>query len=221
MRPLGILAVKDRIVQRAVYDAIAPRFERKFLDCSFGFREGRSTQDAATRVSELRQRGLRWIVDGDIKNCFENLDHRLLLRAAQAEIRDTRVLRLIEQWLKAQIFNEMNGRDLSVGTFQGGILSPLLANIYLHEFDLRLTHARHHLVRYADDWLISCRTQREAEGALENAKRALEAIRLAINPYKTHIVNFEQGFKFVGRFFVRDEVFNLAAADCRPLMADR
>lgn len=220
VRPLAILVVRDRIAQRALYDAMAPRFERKFLDCSFGFREGRSTQDAVARVIALRQRDLRWVVDGDIKNCFENLDHRLLLRGVRAEIRDARVVRLIEQWLKAQIFNEMGGRAPGTGTFQGGILSPLLANIYLHPFDVQLTQARYNVVRYADDWLILCRSQREASNALAFAERALKELKLAINPYKTGIVSFDQGFKFVGRFFVRDEVFDLSATERQRLTPD-
>jgi RNA-directed DNA polymerase len=209
-RPLAILAVEDRIVQRALYDLIAPRFERQFLDCSFGFREGRSTQDAVRRIVELRQRGLRWVVDGDIKNCFEAIDHARLMRMIHAEVRDTGILRLIEAWLKARVLNELERRDLSVGTFQGGVLSPLLANIYLHTFDVALTQARYDLVRYADDWLILCSSQRNAQAALSAAIRALDELQLAINPYKTRVVNFDQGFKFVGTFFVRDEHFDLS-----------
>lgn len=209
-RPLAILAVQDRIVQRALYDVIAPRFEEKFLDCSFGFREGRSTQDAVGRVVELQQRGLHWVVDGDIKDCFENLEHRRLMRAVQEDIRDKRILSLIEQWLKAKIFNELDGRD--VGTFQGGILSPLLANVYLHTFDVRLTQAHYNLVRYADDWLILCKNEKQAEAGFDLAVQVLEELRLAVNPYKTRIVSFEQGLQFVGRFFVRDENYPLSIA---------
>lgn len=209
-RPLAILAVKDRIAQRALFDLLAPRFDQKFLDCSFGFREGRSAQDAVTRVVEARQRGLRWLVDGDIKDCFERIDHARLLRALRTEVHDARILKLIEQWLKANIFNELVGRDLTVGTFQGGILSPLLANVYLHAFDEALTRAGFTLVRYADDWLILCTKKAAAEAALETATHALERLRLAINPYKTRIVHFDQGFRFVGFFFIRDECFNLS-----------
>ena len=211
-RPLAILAVQDRIAQRALYDLLAPHFEQRFLDCSFGFREGRSTRDAVARVVAARQHGLRWVVDGDIKNCFETLDHARLLRMLRAEIRDRRILKLVEQWLKANIFNELEGRDLAVGTFQGGILSPLLANIYLHTFDEKLTAVGLSLVRYADDWLILCAKKTAAQNALEMATHALEELRLAINPYKTRIVSFDEGFRFVGYFFVRDEVFNLSGS---------
>lgn len=220
-RPLAILAVKDRIVQRALYDLIAPRFDRQFLDCSFGFREGRSRHDAVARVVDLRERGLRWVVDGDIKQCFENLDHRLLMSRVRSQVRDDRVLQLIEQWLKARVFNELDGRDLTVGTYQGGVLSPLLANIYLHAFDAALTRQRYNLIRYADDWLILCGSEPQARAALEAATRALSELRLAINPYKTRVVTFDQGFRFVGTFFVRSEHFDLSPSDTRPPFLDR
>ncbi len=209
MRPLAILTIRDRIVQRALHDLIAPIFEPEFLDVSFGFREGRSTRDAAARVRALHQRGLEWVVDGDIKDCFENIDHRLLLKFVGEKVSDASVVRLIEQFLRAHIFNEMNGRDPSVGTYQGAILSPLLCNVYLHRFDVALMRARCHLVRYADDWLIVCKSKGEAEHALRLATHELEKLSLAINPYKTRLVTFAQGFMFLGTFFVRDEVYEI------------
>jgi len=210
-RPLAILAIRDRIVQRAVYDAIAPLYEARFLDCSFGFREGRSTLDAANAIVQWRDRGRRWIVDGDIKDCFENLDHRMLLTLIAREVQDRRILRLMASWLKAQVFNDLSGRDPSAGTFQGGVLSPLLANVYLHEFDVALTQAGLALVRYADDWVILCAKKAEAEAALETASQALERLKLAVNPYKTRVVNFDQGFSFVGMFFVRNEHYPISS----------
>ncbi len=211
-RPLAILTVRDRITQRALYDAIAPLYERKFLDCSFGFREGRSLHDAIAVVAQERDEGKRWVVDGDIKDCFEQIDHRLLMQMLARDVHDRQLLWLIEQWLGAQVFNDLRDRKPNVGTFQGGVISPLLANIYLHAFDVELTQAGLTLLRYADDWIILTSKKTQAEAALEQAARALERLRLAINPYKTRVVNFDQGFTFLGVFFVRNEYFYLAGA---------
>jgi len=175
-----------------------------------GFREGRSTQDAVNAILHLRDEGRRWVVDGDIKDCFENLDHRLLMRLVSREVKEAQVLGLIEKWLKAQVFNDLYGRDPAAGTFQGGVLSPLLANVYLHEFDQAMTRARLPLVRYADDWVIMNARKLEAQEALEAATQALGRLQLPINPYKTRIVHLNQGFRFVGVFFVRNEYFRLS-----------
>jgi RNA-directed DNA polymerase len=210
LRPLAILTIRDRIVQRAVYDVLAPLYERRFLDCSYGFREGRSLHDAAARVAQWRDTGRRWVVDGDIKDCFERIDHRLLVQMIRRDTDDWLVLRLIERWLNAQVFNEMDGRDASIGTYQGGVISPLLANVYLHTFDQQMTHSKLALVRYADDWVILCAKKTEAEAALERATNALGQLRLAINPYKTRVVSFEEGFQFLGMFFVRNEQYALS-----------
>jgi group II intron reverse transcriptase/maturase len=210
-RPLAILTIRDRIAQRAAYDVLAPLYEQKFLDCNYGFREGRSTRDAAKAILAWRDRGRRWVVDGDIRDCFENLDHRLLLKSIARDVKDRRFLQLIERWLKAQVFNDLSGRDLTAGAFQGGVISPLLANIYLHTFDETLMKAELALVRYADDWLILCAKKAEAQSALETATSALERLRLAVNPYKTRIVHFNDGFRFVGMFFVRGEFYNLSS----------
>jgi RNA-directed DNA polymerase len=209
-RPLGILTVRDRVAQRAVYDALAPMYERKFLECSFGFREGRSTQDAAGLVQRYRDEGQRWVVDGDIKDCFEKIDHQLLMQMLARDVKDERVLRLIEQWLTAQSFNEMRQQKKKVGTFQGGVISPLLANVYLHGFDVELTRAGLALVRYADDWIILNAKKSQAEEALEKAARALERLRLMLNPQKTRITHFDEGFSFLGMFFVRNKFYSIS-----------
>lgn len=213
LRPLAILTIRDRIVQRAVYDVLSPIYEQKFLDCSFGFREGRSLHDAAARVAQWRDRGRRWVVDGDIKDCFERIDHRLLLDLLKRDIDDWLALRLIEGWLKAQVFNEWGtpaSRNLTTGTYQGGVISPLLANVYLHTFDQLVTTAGLALVRYADDWVILCARKPEADAALERAEQALAQLRLSINPYKTRIVHFDQGFRFLGIFFLKNQQYALS-----------
>lgn len=214
-RPLGILTVRDRIAQRVVYDAIAPIYEEKFLDCSYGFREGRSLQDAVTAVVRYRDAGQRWVVDGDIKDCFERIDHRLLMRMVTRDIQDKRLLHLIEGWLGAQVFNELDGKRARVGTFQGGVISPLLANVYLHLFDVELTRSGLALVRYADDWVILSMKKFQAEEALDKATRALEKLKLMLNPHKTRVVHFDEGFSFLGVSFVGARYFFNAAGVTR------
>lgn len=215
-RPLGILTVRDRVAQRAVYDALAPLYEGKFLECSFGFREGRSIQDAVALVEQHRDAGRRWVVDGDIKDCFERIDHRLLMQMVARDVKDQRVLQLVERWLTARVFNEMRQEKKNVGTFQGGVISPLLANVYLHTFDVELTRAGLALVRYADDWIVLNAKKADAETALEKAGRALEKLRLLINPGKTRITHFDEGFSFLGMFFVRNRHYPISPGARQP-----
>ncbi len=209
IRPLTILAVRDRIAQRVVYDALAPMYEKKFLDCSFGFREGRSLHDAVAVVTQHRDAGRKWVVDGDIKDCFERLDHRVLMKTLRQDVRDARLLKLIEKWLRARVTRDLNG-GAAIGTYQGGVISPLLANVYLHAFDVELTRAGLAVVRYADDWVIFTPRKLDAEGALERAANALEKIKLVTNPRKTRIAHFDEGFSFVGMFFVRNKVYPIS-----------
>lgn len=208
-RPISILAIRDRIAQRAAADALAPRYEARFLDCSFGFREGRSTQDAVAAVLGHRDDGRRWVVDGDIRQCFENIDHALLMQFVARDVHDELMLDLIHRWLKARVFRDMS-RAADAGTPQGGAISPLLSNVYLHAFDVALTRAGRALVRYADDWLILCRSEAEAQAALKDATKALARLKLQVNPYRTRITRFEEGFQFVGAFFIRDEHYWLS-----------
>lgn len=206
-RPLGILTVRDRIAQRVVYDAIAPMYESKFLDCSFGFREGRSLQDAVKMIVRYRDAGQRWVVDGDIAHCFEQIDHRLLMRMLAHDVKDQRILNLIEAWLDAQVFNELDSKRTRVGTFQGGVISPLLANVYLNAFDVELTRSGLALVRYADDWVIFNLKKFQAEDAFSKAARALEKIKLVVNMDKSRVVHFDEGFSFLGVSFVGAKYF--------------
>lgn len=204
-RPLSILAVRDRIAQRAMAGALMPFYEGRFLDSSYAFREGRSTVDAVQAIASHRDRGRRWVVDGDIRKCFENIDHGLLMSLMRRNLRDVRVLKLIEGWLKAQVFNE--SAPVEEGVSQGGVISPLLSNIYLHEFDQAMRRAGLSSVRYADDWVVLCAHQRAAQHALGVATHALGRLRLRVNPDKTRVCSFDEGFSFVGAFFIRDEVY--------------
>jgi group II intron reverse transcriptase/maturase len=209
-RPLAILAVRDRIAQRLAYDALAPAYERGFLDCSYGFREGRSRQDAADAVARRRDEGLRWVVDGDIRECFDTLDHDVLLAILGRGVSDPAMMDLIRKWLKARVMHDLESQPRAAGVFQGGAISPLLCNIYLHPFDLVMTRLGLALVRYADDWVVLCAKKSDAEAALQAAAETLARLRLAINPYKTRIVHFDQGFAFLGTFFVRSKRYDLS-----------
>ena len=201
--------LRDRIAQRVVYNAIAPLFESMFLPCSFGFRPGRGVHAAVEAVIAHRDAGCRWVVDADIQDCFDSIDSRLLIQFIRDRVRDGRVLRLIRRWLKAEIMNSVTGRPTVAGTTQGGILSPLFANIYLHRFDTFMVARGHRLVRYADDFVVLCRRRAMAQRALQDARQGLARLRLRLNPHKTRIVRFDEGFKFLGVFFIRDEHYFL------------
>ncbi len=209
LRPLALWSVRDKVVQRVVCDCIEPYFERQFLNCSFGFRPGRGVADVVTAVVAQRQAQRRWVADIDIKKCFDNLDAGLLLTFVRRQIHDPLILGLIRAWLAAHVFNALTGPTTPAGASQGAVISPLLANIYLHQFDLDLTRQGFHLIRYADDVLICTRRKQEAGQALEATAAALRRIRLEINPHKSRLVHFDQGFQFVGVFFLRNEHFYL------------
>ncbi len=211
VRPISILNVRDRVVQRAAHGALSPFYESRFLECSFGFRESRGVREAVAEVVRLRESGLHCVVDGDIRKCFEMLEHDVLLRLLERDLGDVRYVQLIERWLRVGVLGSA-GRRAQVeaqvrGVGQGAAISPLLANVYLHEFDVVMCKARRALVRYADDWVILCRGREDAERALEEARHALLDLRLVVNPHKTRITDFDTGWSFLGAFFVRDEQY--------------
>jgi RNA-directed DNA polymerase len=335
-RTISILAVQDRIAQRAVLNVLEPIFEGVFLDCSYGFRPERSIQDAVERIIEYRAEGYTWVVDADIKSCFDSIDHDILMALLRRYIKDQEMLRVIKLWLKVgvlgmaaaeeeasrkgitipfetlfgltkgymeravdwgieQLLEREGGmpvysfveeeldldvraseevareealRRLSgdllllllsfskpvlkrakklslgkraaelatprnvavgvavallgalvpvarksltkevgpVGAPQGGALSPLLANVYLHEFDVAMVKRGHQVVRYADDFVILCRDEGGARRALADAEKVLASLRLRLNPAKTRIVPFDEGFSFLGAVFAGEGV---------------
>jgi RNA-directed DNA polymerase len=333
-RTISILAVQDRIAQRAVLNVLEPIFEGVFLDCSYGFRSGRSIQDAVERIIEYRAEGYTWVVDADIEACFDSIDHDILMALLGRYIDDWEILRLIKLWLKVGVLGmaaaeeEASRRGITipfetlfgltkgyieravdwgigqlleregvpaysfveeelelkaseevareealrrlasdllllllsfskpilkrakklpalgeraarlatprnvavgvavallgalipvarkslakevgpVGTPQGGALSPLLANVYLHEFDVAMVKRGHQVVRYADDFVILCRDAGGARRALADAEKVLASLRLRLNPAKTRIVPFDEGFSFLGAVFAGEEV---------------
>lgn len=209
LRTLVVWALRDRVAQRVVYDLISPVFEREFLACSFGFRSGLGVDDAVQRLLVLRDRKLRWVVDADIEHCFDSMHSGYLRRLVRRRIRNRLILAHIRRWLDAELLTSADGQPRSAGAAQGGVLSPLFANIYLHEMDRRLTAQNLALVRYADDFVICCRRKADAQTAHAAAGEALGRLGLRLHPYKTQITHFDEGFSWLGYFFIRNEHYRL------------
>jgi RNA-directed DNA polymerase len=204
-RPLGIPTVKDRIVQTALRNVLEPIFEKKFLEQSYGFRKQRSSKDALRRVQELLNDGYQWVVDADIERYFDTIDHEVLMEEVEKEVSDGRVLDLIRSYLKQSITGELKMWEPKGGTPQGAVISPLLANIYLHPIDEAMRARGYQMVRYADDLVILCKSQAEAQEALTYLSKLLQERKLRLNPEKTHIVDATRrgGFDFLGYHFER------------------
>lgn len=202
-RPLGIPAIRDRVVQQALLNRLSRIFEPKFLECSFGFRPKRSTHQAIQKTEEYLREGCGWIVEVDIEKYFDTIDHNLLMELVKEEIADGRVLRLIRCFLEAGVMEGMSKvRSALTGTPQGGVISPLLANIYLHPLDEVMTKEGFRIVRYADDILVLCRSRQEAEAALNKIRQILEGkLKLRLNSQKTRVIHKSQGFDFLGYYF--------------------
>lgn len=198
-RPLGIPAVRDRVVQQAVVNILKPHWEPLFHERSYGFRPGRSTRDAlATAWREIRN-GREWVVDLDVQSYFDTIPHEALLDMVAEEVSDGRVLKLIRSFLKAGVVEKGNWFPVQEGTPQGGVISPLLANIYLHRFDVAMAEAGISAVRYADDSVLLCRSCQEAIRALTCAKQVLEGeLGLTVHPTKTKVIHITEGFDFLG-----------------------
>ena len=203
-RPLGIPTVKDRVVQAALKMVLEPIFEREFLATSFGFRPGRGCKDALRRVDALVKAGYTWVVDADLQGYFDSIPHSQLLERVKAKVSDRRVLSLIESFLQQDILDGMESWKPTKGSPQGAIISPLLANLYLHPLDLLMAEAGFEMVRYADDFVILCRTREEAEEALARVQAWVNENDLTLHPEKTHLGNCMEkggGFDFLGYRF--------------------
>jgi len=203
-RPLGIPAVRDRVVQTALKMVLEPIFEREFMPTSFGFRPGKGCKDALRRVEGLMRRGYTWVIDADLKSYFETIPHDRLMTEVKGRIADSRVLDLIEGFLKQQILENLKYWTPEKGTPQGAVISPLLSNIYLHEVDKNVRSAGYEMVRYADDFVILCKSQQEAEAALVLITGLAQERELTLHSDKTSLVATHeagQGFEFLGYRF--------------------
>lgn len=203
-RPLGIPAVKDRIVQTALKLVIEPIFEREFEDCSYGFRPQRGCKDALREVDELIKQGYTHVVDADLESYFDTIPHTALMRQIEQRISDGRVLELIGLFLSQDIIQGMKRWTPTGGTPQGAVISPLLANIYLHPMDRQVKQQGYRMVRYADDFVVLCRTAEQAQAALIEVKSWVEQNGLRLNADKTHVGDCRQagqGFDFLGYRF--------------------
>ncbi|WP_255284960.1 group II intron reverse transcriptase/maturase [Rhodococcus jostii] len=201
-RPLSIPAVRDRIVQAATKIVLEPIFEADMHDCSFGFRPKRSAHDGLQVLVDEAWRGRRWVVETDIAECFEAIPHDRLMKAIEERVCDQSVLRLLRAMLRSGVMSDGVVRRAVTGTPQGGVLSPMLANVYLHQID-RVWDVREHgvLVRYADDVVVMCRTRRQAEDALTHLRILLAELGLTPKASKTRIVHLSEdgeGLDFLG-----------------------
>lgn len=198
-RPLGIPAVRDRVAQEVLRRLLNPIFEAKFHDHSYGFRPGRSCHQAVEKVLEFGRQGYRWVLDADIAGFFDNLSHKAVMRELSDVVADGNILRLVEKFLRAGVMEGGQVQPTRVGTPQGGVASPLLANIALNVLDWHLHERGFRFVRYADDFVVLCQSEHEAKEALALVQRFLEdRLGLQLSPEKTKVTRFHEGFAFLG-----------------------
>jgi group II intron reverse transcriptase/maturase len=203
-RPLGIPTVRDRVVQQATKLVIEPIFEADFLPCSYGFRPKKSATQAMEAIREAGNQGYNVVLDADIERFFDSMDQTKLIKLVAERISDRRVQKLIRQWLRAGVMEDGTVRESLAGTPQGGVISPLLANICLHDLDRIWTQRCSHLgvlVRYADDFVVMCKTESQANEARRRIEIVLQRLGLTLHPGKTKIVRLsrgKQGFDFLG-----------------------
>jgi RNA-directed DNA polymerase len=202
-RPLGIPTVRDRIVQTALRLVLEPIFEREFAAHSYGFRPERGCKDALRRVQELLNAGSTWVVDADLRRCFDTIPHAALMARVRTKIADGRVLALLEAFLAQAVMEGLSAWTPDEGTPQGAVMSPLLANIYLDPLDHHMTAAGVEMVRYADDFVLLCRSEADAQRALTEVATWTQAAGLTLHPEKTRVVDATQrgGFDFLGYHF--------------------
>jgi group II intron reverse transcriptase/maturase len=197
-RMLGIPAIYDRVCQQALLNRLEPIFEPIFDDASFGYRRGRSTKDALRKIWKEIQSGSEWIVDADLRDFFGSVDHEKLLALVAQRVADNRVLRLIKAMLKAGSYGQGRLFPSERGTPQGGVVSPVLSNVLLTPFDREMRLRGYQLTRYADDWVLTCKSAAEARAAVDAARRILKHLGVELHPQKTRIVHVRDGFEFLG-----------------------
>ena len=201
LRPLGIPVVRDRVAQEVVRRLLAPIFEPQFHDASFGFIPKRNCHQAIERVLELHGQGYRVVLDADIQGFFDQIPHQVIMAAVAEEVADGNILRLVEKFLTAGVMENGVFKPTTVGTPQGGVVSPLLANIVLNHLDWKLHEGGYHFARYADDFVVVCQTRQQAQEALTLVEHVLETdLGLSLSPDKTEITTYGKGYQFLGFF---------------------
>ena len=211
-RPLGIPGVRDRVAQEGIRRLLAPIFEPRFHDHSYGFIPGRNCHQAVERVLACHREGYRVVLDADIQGFFDNLPHAVIMAAVAAEVADGNILALLERFLAAGVMEDGVFKPTTIGTPQGGVVSPLLANIVLDRLDWQLHAAGYRFARYADDFVVLCQSRPQAQEALELVRRVLEGeLGLHLSPEKTQITTYGKGYDFLG--------FHLSA--CSRRMRDK
>ena len=206
LRPLGVPTLRDKIVQGSLLQVVEPIFEHDFAPQSYGFRPGKGCKNALRRVDELLKSSSCWVVDADLKSYFDTIPQERLMQRIGEKIADGRVLKLVEQMLQAGVMDSAKGwQPTEQGTPQGAVISPLLSNIYLDGLDWHMAEGGFEMVRYADDFIVLCRSQEQAQEALERVRRWVEDNGLTLHPTKTRLVNASQagGFDFLGYHFER------------------
>lgn len=202
-RPLGIPTVRDRVVQSALKQVLEPIFERDFAEHSYGFRPGRSCKDALRRVDALLKAGYSYIVDADLRSYFDTIPHDRLMHRIAEKISDRKIRALVEMFLHQGVLEEMTVHEPEAGSPQGAVISPLLSNIYLDDLDHRMAGAGYEMIRYADDFVVLCRSEQEAEQAMALIREWVEAAQLRLHPEKSGIRTHAMGFDFLGYHFER------------------
>jgi len=197
-KKISILSIRDRIVQQALVNLLGPLFEPHFLDCSYAYRRGRSALMAADKVEEYIQKENVWVLETDIASFFQSLDHDLLLDCLLKKATDQRVIDLVYLYLKAPLFHEMTFSSAEEGISIGGIISPLLSNIYLHPLDLEMMKGSYNYVRYSDDLVVLGLQKEEVRQAFFLIKTTLKKLRLNIKKEKTRICHVSESFDFLG-----------------------
>jgi group II intron reverse transcriptase/maturase len=201
LRPLGIPVVRDRVAQEVVRLLLAPIFEPQFHPASFGFIPNRNCHQALERVLELHQQGYKVVLDADIQGFFDNLSHQIIMDAVRAEVADGNILDLVQRFLTAGVVEEGDFQPTLIGTPQGGVISPLLANIVLNQLDWKLEAAGYRFARYADDFVVLCQTHEQAQEALALVRQVLENdLGLTLSPEKTKVTTYGSGYEFLGFF---------------------
>ena len=207
-RPLGIPTVTDRVVQTALRNVIEPIFEKDFCNYSYGFRPRRSCKDALRRVDGLLKEGYRYVVDADIKGYFDNIPQDKLMLLIEKKIADSRILALLNKYLSQKVIDTAASWTPEAGTPQGAVISPLLANIYLDPLDWLMLKEGHNMTRYADDFVVQCKTEAEAITALETIRVWTQEAGLTLHPVKTKIVDTQTDiFEFLGYKFKGGEKY--------------